>query len=52
MSEKEILSLNDKCKLEFTKDGNIKLIGDCNGAVMNPVEIQLLDRVNQDNDAK
>lgn len=46
--EKEELPLNEKCKIEFDKDGNIKLVGDCDGAEINPVELNLLNRVNED----
>lgn len=41
----EILRIDEKCHLEFDKQGNIK-VGDCKGRVLNPVELHLLDRVN------
>jgi len=46
------LTIGKNCKLEFSKDGNLKIGEGCNGTVINPAEIQLLDRVNQDNEAK
>ena len=46
MSEdKEIIDLDEKCKIEYTKDGNIKIVGDCNGKGFNRTEIKLFDRV-------
>ena len=53
MSEKkEILTITEKCKIEFNEDGNIKIIGECDGVELNPVEIHLLDRINEDMDNK
>ncbi len=51
MSENENkieLALNTKCKVEFDIDGNLKIGKNCEGAVINPAEIQILDRVNAD----
>lgn len=44
-SDKEIIDLDDKCKIEVTKMGNIKIIGDCNGKGFNRTEIKLFDKV-------
>lgn len=44
-NEKETINLDDKCKIEFTKEGNIKIIGDCDGKGFNRTEIKLFDRV-------
>lgn len=46
-----ILTIGKNCKLEFNKDGNLKIGKGCAGTVINPAEIQLLDKVNQDNEA-
>lgn len=44
----EFLKIDDKCTIEFTKDGNV-IIGDsCKDSVINPGEIQILDRVNEE----
>ena len=43
--EKEIITLDEKCKIEYTKEGNIKIIGDCDGKGFNRTEIKLFDRV-------
>ena len=47
----EILDMGDGCKLTFDKLGNIIIGKKCAGTRINPVEIQLLDKVNQDNEA-
>jgi len=51
IEDKEILDIGDGCKLEFTRDGKLKIGKDCEGKILNPGEIQLLDRVNQENEA-
>lgn len=43
--EKDIIDLGDKCKLEFSKDGNIKILGDCDNKTINRIEIALFDKV-------
>ena len=49
--EIEILDMGDGCKLTFDKQGNIVIGEKCAGTTLNPVEIQLLDKVNQENEA-
>ncbi|MCP4762584.1 MAG: hypothetical protein GY870_12460 [archaeon] len=47
----EVLDMGDGCKLTFDKQGNVVIGDECAGTKINPVEIQLLDKVNQDNEA-
>ena len=43
--DKEIIELGEKCKIEFKKDGNVNIIGDCDGQTLSRTDVKLFDRV-------
>lgn len=46
MSEKEqIFKKNDKCSFKFDENGNITVIGDCDGETVNRTEIAMFNKV-------
>ena len=47
MSEdKEIFDMGDKCKIEFSSNGNIKIMGNCDGKVINKLDLSIFNKVN------
>lgn len=46
------LDIGKTCKIEFDKNGNIKIGKDCTNAIINPVELAILDRSNKDRGAR
>ncbi|KKN90739.1 hypothetical protein LCGC14_0223220 [marine sediment metagenome] len=45
--EKEILDFGDKCKIEFGKNGNIKIGEHCSGKEINNLDIAVLNKFNR-----
>ena len=50
--KKEILTIDDKCKIEFDELGNIKIGEGCKDSIINPVELGILNKSNIERGAR
>ena len=44
----EIYVYNENCTIEFFENGSLQLHGDCDGLIIQPEELELLNRVKKD----